>query len=92
MAYKHNDSCLAKVREDEPIFVLRGQDVLAPDIVRAWAEALENLWFNYPAVLPEQVERKRKALLKAKEAFHHANVMEAYQRSLQDQGMGKVTD
>lgn len=31
------DSCLAKVKPGEPIFVLRGQDMLAPHFVRAWA-------------------------------------------------------
>ncbi len=31
--------CLAKAADDEPIFVLRAQDALAPMIVKAWAEA-----------------------------------------------------
>ncbi len=30
--------CLAKLHPDEPYFVLRGQDVLAPAIVRRWAD------------------------------------------------------
>lgn len=38
MGYKADDSCLAKVADDEPIFVLRGQDLLAPELVRRWAE------------------------------------------------------
>ena len=37
MATKLTDSCLQKVGDDEPIFVLRAQDMLAPGIVRAWA-------------------------------------------------------
>jgi len=41
MAYKHNDQCLKKAGDDEPIFVLRAQDKLAPDIVRAWAITAE---------------------------------------------------
>ena len=32
---------LAKVGDDEPIFVLRAQDMLAPEMVRAWAYAAE---------------------------------------------------
>lgn len=30
-------SCLTKAADDEPVFVLRGQDKLAPALVRAWA-------------------------------------------------------
>lgn len=30
-------SCLNKAADDEPIFVLRASDVLAPDVVRLWA-------------------------------------------------------
>lgn len=34
---KHNSSCLAKAGDDEPIFVLRANDPMAPYIVRKWA-------------------------------------------------------
>ena len=34
---KRGEGCLAKAAIDEPIFVLRGQDKLAPALVRAWA-------------------------------------------------------
>jgi hypothetical protein len=34
---KGNDSCLAKVSAEEPIFVLRAQDRLAAYVVRQWA-------------------------------------------------------
>jgi hypothetical protein len=43
MGYKGNDACLAKVAPDEPIFVLRSQDRLAPTLVRMWAELVELL-------------------------------------------------
>ena len=36
------DSCLAKLREGEPIFVLRSQDLSAPGLVRAWAEQAQS--------------------------------------------------
>ena len=29
--------CIAKAADDEPVFVLRAQDRLAPALVRAWA-------------------------------------------------------
>ena len=32
------NSCLNKAAEDEPVFVLRAQDVLAPIVVSLWAE------------------------------------------------------
>lgn len=41
MGYKHTDSCLAKVADDEPIFVLRAQDTLAAELVRQWADKVE---------------------------------------------------
>ena len=31
-----------KIPEDEPVFLLRGQDVLAPDVVEYWAQLLKN--------------------------------------------------
>jgi hypothetical protein len=38
MAFKRNDSCFQKAADDEPIFTLRAKDVLAPQIVEAWAD------------------------------------------------------
>jgi len=40
MSTKHEDDCLLKAGDDEPIFVLRSTDVLAPDIVDEWATRL----------------------------------------------------
>lgn len=37
MATKNTDTCLQNAREDEPIFVLRSQDITAPELVEAWA-------------------------------------------------------
>lgn len=37
MATKHTDTCLQKAADDEPIVVLRAQDMLAPSLVRQWA-------------------------------------------------------
>lgn len=30
------ESCLNKAADDEPLFLLRGQDIFAPTLVRAW--------------------------------------------------------
>lgn len=32
-----HDNCLEKIKPGEPIFVLRGQDILAPGFIRGWA-------------------------------------------------------
>jgi hypothetical protein len=41
VATKHNSISLDKAKDDEPIFVLRAQDLLAPDVVRGWADVAE---------------------------------------------------
>lgn len=35
------NGCLGKAADDEPIFVLRAKDALAPLVVRMWAELAE---------------------------------------------------
>jgi hypothetical protein len=32
------DKCYEKAAPDEPVFVLRAQDVLAPSVIRFWAD------------------------------------------------------
>lgn len=34
---REGDSCYNKAAMDEPLFVLRAQDILAPELVREWA-------------------------------------------------------
>jgi len=41
MAAHRGEGCLGKADPNEPVFILRGQDKLAPMLVRAWADALE---------------------------------------------------
>jgi hypothetical protein len=41
------DSCLNKAADDEPIFVLRGRDALAAEVVRFWATIAQDN--NVPA-------------------------------------------
>jgi hypothetical protein len=40
------DGCIAKAADDEPVFVLRAQDILAPTHVRDWADHAELRGFN----------------------------------------------
>lgn len=37
----YSDSTLHKCHDDEPIFILRAQDKLAPTVVRIWADLAE---------------------------------------------------
>lgn len=45
MGFKSDDACLAKVADDEPIFVLRAQDRLAPRAIREWADRAIEQYF-----------------------------------------------
>jgi len=62
---KATDECLTKVKEDEPIFVLRAQDELAPRIVQEWA------YLAARAGTPKK---------KVVEAFHLAEAMMEWQQ------------
>lgn len=52
------DSCLAKVRPEEPIFVLRSQDKTAPVAVRNWAREARRAGMNQ-AKFDEAMETAR---------------------------------
>jgi hypothetical protein len=43
MGRKKDDACLAKAGDDEPIFVLRAQDLTAPAVIGYWLELVERL-------------------------------------------------
>jgi hypothetical protein len=64
MSTKHDDTCLQKAGDAEPIFVLRAQDQLAPIVVRKWAD------MAYKAGSPRA---------KVNEAHELADKMEAWQ-------------
>lgn len=75
MAFKRTCPTLAKVGEDEPIFVLRGQDKLAAQIVRAWAGALALEMAKPSSASVYSPER----LSKIREALDCADEMERWQ-------------
>lgn len=42
----------------EPVFLLRAQDVTAPDVVRFWARQLQNSWVRKEALrIADEMER-----------------------------------
>jgi hypothetical protein len=70
--------CLAKAADDEPIFVLRAQDSLAPDTIRAWVgQALRHAVFHRRSLSTEKYEA---LMFKLGAAEGFAMRMEAWQR------------
>jgi hypothetical protein len=68
--------CLAKAADDEPIFILRAHDMLAPEIVRAWVAAVSRRH-----MVGHGWEQPRPHLLnKLSEAEDLARRMEAWQQ------------
>ena len=63
---KRDNPCLANAADDEPIFVLRGTDPFAPDLVRRWAISAAQHNIN-----PEKVRH----------AYEHAGRMEHYNQA-----------
>jgi hypothetical protein len=62
MAYKSDDSCLKKAKEDEPLFILRGQDMSSPRIVLMWI--IENI--NNPMMPDDKLREAFELALKQK--------------------------
>lgn len=69
------DSCMSRAKDDEPVFVLLGRDLAAPDTVRYWADRRVELDKNRPDD-PQILS-----------AHKDARAMERF-RSLQVLGMG----
>jgi len=68
-------SCLTSAADDEPLFVLRANDELAPMIIRAWADA----YFESKKDDKFNVTDVQRA--KYREAFAIANEMEHWKRN-----------
>ena len=69
MIHEQKDYDINKIPEDEPVFLLRGKDPLAADLVRLWAQ--RNLEHD-----GEGLEAKRQSVLA------HADRMEKYERDI----------
>ena len=69
---QYDDACLAKVEIGEPIFVLRAQDITAPNTIRSWALALE--WYYRNSGVPVSAELEAKV----SEALETARQMEEW--------------
>lgn len=47
------NSCLNKAADHEPLFVLRGKDAIAPEVVEKWAQRAEELGIHEPRKIAE---------------------------------------
>jgi hypothetical protein len=56
-------SCLTNAADDEPIFVLKSTDELAPGIVRQWAQEYWMQKGGYARMTEKQVAKYQEALL-----------------------------
>lgn len=50
-AQELESGCFAKAADDEPLFVLRAQDAIAPHIVRTWAQGARAAGVNEAKVV-----------------------------------------
>ena len=65
------DSCINRAEHDEPVFVLRANDVMSPDLVNLWAT-------NYIRLKGGLGKMTDKQVAKAREAFKLADQMAAW--------------
>ena len=63
--------CLAKAGDDEPLFVLRAQDILAPATIRNWCE------FAFLAGTPAEKLKEARELALAMEEWAKQNKSKA---------------
>lgn len=64
--------CIAKARDDEPVFVLRSSDITAPDLVRDWCTRVKLASMCKHGAVSEDLEAK------IGEALDLADQMEDY--------------
>ena len=69
------DGCFARARDDEPLFVLRATDELAPELVREWARQYRAQKAADPPTQRAEHERRE---AKYREALQLATEMERW--------------
>lgn len=53
------EGCLGKAADDEPVFVLRAQDLLSIRLVYRWADELEDYAISNKLPIPDKVKQAR---------------------------------
>ena len=59
-AAARGEGCLGKAGNDEPVFILRGQDITMPSVLVCWAELVESMNGGLPTI--KSVEARKFAL------------------------------
>ena len=67
MGFKATDECLKKIADDEPLFVLRAQDVTAPVLVRFWATIVQAQYKKEGRTIPAKVKEAEVLALQMEE-------------------------
>jgi hypothetical protein len=62
-------SCLTSAADDEPVFVLRANDELAPDMVRRWATKY------YESKMDEKYTHTQEEIMKIAAKYEEANTL-----------------
>lgn len=65
------EGCLGKAADDEPVFILRAQDKLAPEIIREWAK---KLYLADPTSATVKKRDEARALADAMEAWPNRKI------------------
>lgn len=65
-------SCINSAQPDEPVFVLRAHDPVAPEIVRAWAKAYLASKISWQHATPAQRVKYQEALTLAQQMDDYA--------------------
>lgn len=68
--------CLAKAKADEPVFILRAQDALMPNLVDEWAQRLEAQSVNDSAD-PEKNQKRARKIAEARGLARQARQWQA---------------
>jgi hypothetical protein len=69
------EGCLGKAFDNEPVFVLRGQDQMAPSLIESWADRLQETMHIVIAA-----EMQGRMLMKIEEARAVARDMRRWQQ------------
>lgn len=75
---RKGEGCFAKAHDDEPIFILRAQDKLAPGIIEQWALEAEREWHG---TVSDTADRARKKIAEARALAHQMRAWQELHRT-----------
>lgn len=79
LVLRQEGGCFAKASPDEPLFILRAQDSIAPHLIRMWAETLERMTEVHLALKwQDRMDERERIYAKINEARAIADAMDAW--------------